>query len=175
MTFESAALVAAWVAILLLGFAMAGLLRQIRELQAGVAGPSRRRPGPAVGTMLDPARGLADAFLFFGGKSCRTCDTLVPELVRLSRTWDGPRLVVVYKDELEKRLDGVETISNGSQLFEDLNVSVVPFGVVTDADGRVVLAEMLGSLERFTNFVAAARERKEGVDANRFAGHSVHG
>ncbi|MDQ3964713.1 MAG: hypothetical protein M3277_12515 [Actinomycetota bacterium] len=178
MTFESAALVAAWVAILLLGFAMSGLLRQIRDLQTGPAAASRRRPGPAIGTTLDSGEGpdlFTDAFLFFAGRSCRTCDALIPELARLTQTWDGPRLVVLYREDADKRVDGIETICGAEELFENLNVSVVPFGVVTDAGRRVVQADMLGSLEKFKRFVAEARERKEGVDGNRPAGHPVHG
>lgn len=174
MTFESAALVAAWTAILLLAFAMSGLLRQIRELQAGVPRSSSRRPGPLLGTTLkmEHRDRLSDAFLFFAGKSCRTCEALIQELLRLSRTWDGPRLLVVYKEDASTRLDGIASIS-APELFEDLNVSVVPFGVVTDAHGRVVLADMLGSLDKFTRFAAAARG-KEGIGANQTAGHPVH-
>jgi hypothetical protein len=176
VTFESAALVAAWAAILLLAFAMSGLLRQIREFQAGVAQPSRRGPGPSVGTILqiEQRDTLTDAFLFFAGKSCRTCDALIPEIVRLSRTWNGPHLVMVYREDAGRRLDGIEILTD-PELFEELNVSVVPFGVITDAEGRVVLADLLGSRERFKRFVAAARGRKEGIDANRTARHPVHG
>lgn len=84
MSFTSAALLAAWIVITLMTFAMAGLLRQQRDLQAAVArlgGSAKRAPAPV---RLRPTRESTTLAVLIADHRCATCPDVLREFLRLA-------------------------------------------------------------------------------------------
>lgn len=85
MSFMSAALLAAWVVLILMAFAMAGLLRQQRDMQAAVIrldGYPRQVPAP-VPARLRPARQGTTLAVLIVDHRCTTCPDVLREFLRL--------------------------------------------------------------------------------------------
>ncbi len=144
MTVEYAAILLAWVAIVLLGFALAGVLRQLHELRSQL-GPQLGATGPAPGQQL-PAEAIGAAgLMLFASKSCGACAQVLPEVARIAA--QRPRWVVevCYRDEPGTgEMLGVRVRGGKRALFDALGITVTPFAVITDGR-QVVVAAPTGS------------------------------
>jgi hypothetical protein len=163
MSFFETALLLAWVAIAVLAFAMAGILRYVHALAERGSPSGRAHSGPLIGRHLSPesAVDLANSdfsILLFVAKSCAICRNLRDELeTYLTPEELGAISVVASADGDGWKGAGVRIFENASELFRELDITVTPFavaavrGVITDA-GRV------GSAALLREFVARTRE-----------------
>lgn len=149
MSFESSALLLAWVAIVLLAFAMAGLLRQIQA----VAVPASRLPGlgPPVGTLVPAILPQAGSWswprlLLFVDPDCTSCAALLPHVESLARRPDGPAITILVSGDVATfRSDHSTVLLRCDEDFERFAVTVTPLGVLVGDDGRLVASAPLGS------------------------------
>ncbi len=138
MTFTTSALIMSWAAIILLGFALAGVLGRVHRLEAELAGPAplatpvgRRLPLPDIehGPVLA-------VFVDRGCGSCEQAADGVADLV------DRGLARVYWRDE-------------EPEVFGIVDVPISPFAVVADADLKVVTAQPVGSAKRLAEAIAA--------------------
>lgn len=118
-----------WMAVLVLGFSVVALLRQVGVLHLRVApmgvhfageGPELDMPAPKV---EDYAK--ADhTVLAFTSPNCEICLTLKPDLARLDRSYDDVRFVFIDHDDRP-------------EVFEQFKVRSTPYLVAVDGDGLV--------------------------------------
>jgi hypothetical protein len=144
------------VAVVWLGLAMAGLLREVtalrEELRALAAAPIHLGGGLAVGSRapewsLDGATSASMAgdryLLVFADADCATCDEVLPDVVRLAGTGALPPTVVVGRHGRDippswrgpHVVAGAEHAGGISDAFE---VEISPHAFVIDEDGAVV-------------------------------------
>jgi hypothetical protein len=163
MSFEATALLLAWVMIVILAFAMAGLLRQVHALSTGR--PVRRLGlGLQVGTPapeLSAPTVLAGATtaLVFADNACATCEVVLPELARLAKA-NGDRALrfaAVYRNgKSEIDTPALAVLEGETEAFENYRIPATPFGVVVARDGTVADAQPIGSVEVLHQFVRRA-------------------
>jgi hypothetical protein len=170
MSFETAVLILAWIAILLLALAMSGLLRQLHHLQAH-GGSSAQRVGPAPGTRspiwpLLEAKPERPMIVLFGDRSCETCQLIRPQVQRFAQgLGDRADLLWVTRTRDEELEDGAGvTFKVDPKAFDEFNIPLVPAAVAISRDGIVIDAEPVGSplrlsgfLERFTHTALRGR------------------
>lgn len=157
MGFETAAILLAWVAIALLGLALAGLMRQVQWLSAGGRSLERIGPAPRSYAFALPdvdyavSRGTLIVFL---ADECPLCAELAPEAERLafSAGVEGVRVVVARVGA--DGSDGPATISITDEQLRLWRVSVLPFAVLVGPDARI--AET-GPIESIASLQAIAR------------------
>ncbi|MFI7673077.1 hypothetical protein [Actinophytocola sp. NPDC049390] len=144
MSFQTSALIVTWVALLLLAFVVAGLVRQVHALQAG-AGPRPVAAGSRTGEPADLARfGVTGpAVLLFLRATCHTCVEALAETVEVA----GDRLTVValYEGPAPDPAPGVVALADQGHLFAGYGALATPFAVLTGADGRIAAAAPVGS------------------------------
>jgi hypothetical protein len=162
VSFSSAAILFAWAAILILGMAVAGLLRQVRLLAAtGRLGP-RVQVGPIVGVPAPPLSNDEDlhgpALILFAARNCRGCAEVVPAFADGGKR-DVERLVI-YAEEQPGYLP-VRTLGNQQRTFDRWNVSVTPFLAAIDSDLRVVAASPVGSPEVLERVMQSFETRRD--------------
>jgi hypothetical protein len=168
MTFQTTALILAWIAIILLGFAMSGLLHQLQVLTAAVGG-GRTTAGPALGLpapMLDGLGGeagwRAPTIVLFLESGCKTCRDVLNELPALAGAHEsGVDFAVVFGDAgfADAEDERIRLLPNQPKAFADFEVPLTPFAVLVDGNGLVVAREPLGSREALRQFVGSMRER----------------
>lgn len=163
ISFETTALLVTWIAIALLGLAMAGLVRQVHALTsgsqarvrgvglpAGTAAPEFDRLAP------DPATPTALLFLDDG---CGSCTAILDE-VRTTVTRDPATPVsfgLIFPGPLSRppRLgDNVLVHTNEHRLFTTYAVPASPFAVLVDRTGRVQQSTPLGSAAALRELLA---------------------
>jgi hypothetical protein len=154
MTTTTAALVLAWIAIVLLTLATAGLLRRVEQLSS--RGTLQAHPGqPATGLQLpmstylhDLAGGQADVLLLFVSPSCATCQAAIDAVVAARPV--GYRIGAVIREADLGPLsvpDGWLRRTSALGLFQILRVPATPYLVHIGPDGTIIDATMvLGSL-----------------------------
>lgn len=140
-----AVVILAWIAILLLGLAVGGLLAQVRKLEAGAA-----RQGAPVTVVPRLMRGdstisRSSAFAaVFVDSSCATCHLAVVELFA---ELDGGKLLIVT-DELPAEWtplpSGVEALVDAGAIKRS-GVPAVPWFAAVDATGQTVESFALGN------------------------------
>jgi hypothetical protein len=147
-------------AVVWLGFAMAGLLREVaslrEELQAVARGPLELGGGLPVGSVPEPwavetADGTLRSSSFTGSRhvvvfadtECATCSTLVPEIVDATSRGDLPPVVVVARDG--DRLPSAWTgpgvlagVEHEREVSDAFDVDVSPHVFVLDEEGAIV-------------------------------------
>lgn len=166
MDFDSAAIVLAWVAIALLAFAMAGMLRQVQILTTRNEN-SGGALGPAVGTKLRVTDGVVDteanlSILLFLDTNCEACGWVLPQVAD-SVVRDGAASVrALYKGAVSNGKEAsVEIIGEQEDVFRRLGISATPFAVGVTPSGRVVASDVIGSPAGLQAFLALAVERSE--------------
>lgn len=163
MSFETSALVLAWIAIALLGLAMSGLLRQLHSL-AAVALPARVSIGPPTG---DPAPALSGltawgpntSVLFLVDADCSVCSKMLPRVAQFANAHSDIDFISVFADgELPSGLDGsrVRIYMDQKEAFDRYRVPVTPFAVVVGKDGIVQDAAPVGSDDVLEAFISRA-------------------
>lgn len=164
MSVLTAAVVLAWGCLVILTLAMAGILRQLRELQAEVAqlgapqltasqlataqwrGGTGRRvgelagPGPLLLLVLDPG--------------CSFCDTVHAPFTQLAGEHPGTRFEVLSP---RARWDGPPEVRVrvDQRLVADLDLPWAPALVLADTEGTVLAARPVQSPERLGEQVAS--------------------
>jgi hypothetical protein len=156
MTALIAAVILAWLAIILLAFAMAGILKQMHALAVG---PDRSVPlGPRIGIQaplreelqLQPA---ASAILLFTSPTCDTCNALIANLP-VDLIPAGWQLNVISRESVDIPRDGrVNPIPDAAKAFDAYAIRSTPYAVSID-DGVITGATYAGSIALFREFVA---------------------
>ncbi|HEX8627818.1 MAG TPA: hypothetical protein VF755_06580 [Catenuloplanes sp.] len=151
MTTTTAALVLAWIAIVLLTLATAGLLRRVEQLSS--RGALQAEPGePVRGLQLpmstylgDLAGGPAEVLLLFVSPSCATCQTAIDSIVAAGPGGDY-RIAVVTRDAAFEPLsvpDGWTRLTSALGLFQILRVPATPYLVRLGPDGTIIDTTMM--------------------------------
>jgi len=148
----TSAVVLAWLVLVLLAFAMLGILRQLRDLQQTViqrnnAGPTApRRELPAE---LRPQAGREYSAILLVDAGCPTCERVAPVFAELARTSSGDIdfVLLSYSDEQKwDALEGVRRVMDQAA-YHRLDPGWRPAVVVLDAAGEVLATEPAGSEE----------------------------
>jgi hypothetical protein len=159
MDFHTSALILAWAAILVLAFAMAGLLRQVRALSAGSATPLPL--GPPIGSVAPSlhSSGQTDwqgtTVALFLDESCQSCDRALRLAEDLAATnGERIRLVAVFPTGMNgHRPRRVEVVEDAGEAFARFRVPMTPYGVVIGGDGRIEHAAPLGAEQGLAELV----------------------
>ena len=142
MSFQTSALIVTWVALLLLAFVVAGLVRQVHALSSGARPVAE---GLRTGDPADLGRfGVAGpAVLLFLRSTCHTCVEALAETVEAA----GDRLTVValYEGPAPAPTPGVVALADQGHLFAGYGALATPFAVLAGADGRITAAAPVGS------------------------------
>lgn len=142
MSFQTSALILTWVVLLLMGFVLAGLVRQVHELSSATrrTGEVGLRPGaPAPG--LDTLGIRPPATLLFVSEDCRTCSEVLSEAALASEP-----MHLLYAGSVPADTYGLPAHGDQTALFTWYDAIATPFAVVIDDAGRVVRSEPLGSV-----------------------------
>lgn len=165
MSFDTAAIVLAWVAILLLAFVVAGLIRQVHGLMEGAQSPGLV-PGPRSGSPAPPIPSIGEswsnpALVVFVDDDCESCRDLLPEFVRIARSgpddWDYVAAFAHASGGFAE--NGVAVIENQDRLFRSYRVPATPFAVLISADGLVVASQLIGSPDALVQFLQSITGR----------------
>jgi hypothetical protein len=156
MDFETSALVLAWLAIAVLAFAMAGLLRQVILLRAALLAPAAARLGPMIGSPAPALPGIdytgKRTVLLFADEHCESCRSI---LGALDPAPEKPDVVVLFKAGANGQPVAPERLFvHQSELFDRLGVDITPFAVMVGGDARIAAAEPLGSPAMLDDFRA---------------------
>ncbi|WP_329521616.1 hypothetical protein [Spirillospora sp. NBC_01491] len=153
MSFTTSALLLSWVAIALLALVVAGLVRQVHALGQGGSGRGAPRAalGPAPGTPAPEFGRLGPGLLLFLDRDCGVCADVLAEAGGLGRPmhaiFSGPAPDGPAPDELGPAA-GITVLSGEHDgLFAAYGVPATPFAVIVDEDGRVRVAEPVGSAQ----------------------------
>jgi hypothetical protein len=169
MSFQTTALVLAWVAIVLLGLALSGLLRQIHLLRLGQVRP-QLHSGPVVG-MPAPELGRDNrrprtAVLLFSDRGCASCDRLLPEFEALAREDDGLEFKVLFPGSPNGFESGhVDILGGQAETFARFRIPATPYGVAVDSEGTVAAAGPIGSSSLLREFVGSLRKGERSDDS----------
>ena len=173
------------VAVIWLGLALIGGVREIAELRARVdtleasgAAPSHLGGGLAVGTLAPvwsiatPGGGVASSSAFAGRRhllvfadaTCRACDDVVPELVDAAGRGTVPPLAVIGRGDAEatpapwRAADVRVRIGSerGDEVSQAFGVDVSPFVFVVDEGGAVVARSGVTTLDDVLRLVREA-------------------
>ena len=160
MSFGDAALVLAWVAIVLLALGLSGLMRQLHALQAHGL-PRAQRVGLPPGTPLPEwmrqlvGDGSRPAVLLFSEAQCESCKAVLPDFQKFAQSMRGDVNVAIVTR------GGVPSVTLGPQLrvvesaeaFSELRVPFVPVAAGVSSDGILIATEAVGSPERLEAFL----------------------
>jgi len=164
LSFEAAAILLAWVAIAVLGFAMAGLVRQMHVLLTNQNRVSAPRPGPRVGSKAlssDWLLGSGPSVLLFVDANCAVCEQVLPEVLQELPRWQRDRILLLYRGEASDALALFSGFTHEEEAFDYYRVSITPFAVAI-RDGLVVDSGPVGSANLLYRFIVSATE--EGID-----------
>lgn len=163
MTFLESAVLLAWVALALLAFGLAGLLRQVGlltrrqlgggESQAAAGDPLARTTRDLVGFRLPADGALADlldqrahrTLAVFVSPACPSCAQTLAALAAHPDVTSGSVALVAVSTgscapaEAELRGAG-RCVPSGRALLEQLHVPATPYLVALDATGTIVAA-----------------------------------
>ncbi|MFN2589078.1 MAG: TlpA family protein disulfide reductase [Actinomycetota bacterium] len=164
MDFDTSVLLVTWGAILLLGFAMSGLVRQMHQLRQLVQGgtpitvvgprPGERAPSP------DGEAWTRSGVALFVDHGCSSCDRILPEFARLAELRSDLRFVALFRDDANgSRSPSVAIHPHQGRLFDELGITVLPFAISVTADGTVSHAAPVGSVAALQRLVGETEER----------------
>jgi hypothetical protein len=153
MSFETTALLVTWVAILLLAFVVAGLVRQVHGLTSGRprAAPLGLPVGAAAPGLTDIAPVGRPTVVLFLEESCSTCTEVLHEMVTFRqshRAASGARTVAVFRGDapaMDRNDREAPVLTSRDDLFDQYRIPVTPFVVVVDEEGRIRVSEPIGS------------------------------
>lgn len=164
MSVQAAAVVLAWVAILLLSLTLAGVLRQLQALRDN--GESLGGLGLPRGTKAPPTTALPSgnrpSVLLFASNGCTSCGQALPGLARFAEASDSAVSVAVVTrgDLIDHPLPRQVNVTADARAFGEYRIPYVPVAVGIDGGGRVVKTKAVGSaalidefLEEFSNQV----------------------
>lgn len=158
-----AGLVLAWVAIVLLTFALAAISRQVDVLSRLVpGGTTAPKAHPLVGLPL-PRQAAGNSSFDDGlavvvvSAGCTACAKVVSTVRRDGFPSEERRRILFLAsdpDALPGLIDvDQRAVSRG--VLDDLQVTATPYGIAADSDGLVVAATPLGSPAALTGLLAS--------------------
>jgi hypothetical protein len=160
-SFEQSALALAWVTILLLAFAMSGLLRQVHAILRAIQGGRSLMAGPATGLVaprLPQLNGARQSVLLFVEHSCPSCREAIQALAHAeAKVPDDRTYLVLYRGpapEVAADSSQLTVVPNASSAFDAMNIAVTPTAVVLDERRRVVTSAAVGSQSTMEEFIA---------------------
>lgn len=141
--------------IVILGFTLFLTVRQVGILlnQVGPVGARGSSQGPRVGenisahvAVLEAAWGVSTgaALYVFGSESCAVCASVRKAAETLARYWAERAAIRIVYDPPPRRAEADSRAIPGLSLWYDrglrerLGIELVPFGVMTNADGEVI-------------------------------------
>lgn len=151
MSFVVASLVVTWLAIVVLALALAGVIRQVRDLAHAVR--SRGRSPLVLRSEAIPSLrstdGTSRTVLLVVDDVCTTCRHVAPEFAAMAKNAAGTQFrVLTYAEGTRAWLDGAEIVVNvDEEAYRRLNVPWRPALVLVDIDGTVLEAKPVGSVE----------------------------
>lgn len=157
-SFELAAFFITWVALAALAVTVLQLHLRLRRAEQGAARPEATGPPPpyahlvgqAVGDKLALPDGPLPRMLLFLSSACPTCSRILEELS--NRTW-GPDAALAFTDDSSPPLpEGARLLERGRELSRELGISVTPFALVLDSQGRTVKAAPITRLDSLHDF-----------------------
>lgn len=140
MTVTAAGLVLAWVVLILLAFAVAGLLRMVRDLQEAVASGRAMPAASLVGRAVVGLAGEATATLVID-PGCMLCGPMLEAFDKAAA--DSPqRQMRVVTHQVSPDWPEVThvAVTADEALYRDLDVPWTPALLVTDAEGVITQA-----------------------------------
>lgn len=157
MDFDTSAILLAWIAIAVLAFAMAGLLRQVVLLRAALIAPGAGRIGPIIGSPAPALPGIEyvgkQTVLLFADDECESCRSIIGGLGAEPENSLKAEVVVLYKGHANGQPVAPQRLFvQQSELFDQLGVNITPFAVMVDGDARIAAAEPLGSAAMLDEF-----------------------
>jgi thiol-disulfide isomerase/thioredoxin len=159
VSFEVAALVAAWLTITLLAFAMAGLYAQVRGLTAGGVAPAGSG-GRMFAPSMSDGRVPTDSLVLFLSTTCQVCRDLIREVsaLRENGVLPGSRVLAVFAVDSAADIPpwaaaaGIETRADPT-FANRFRVAATPTVAYIDPDGVVAHLSPVASTERFRDAV----------------------
>lgn len=139
--------VLSWIAIAVLGLALGGILRQVRELQESHGG---RVPDAINSDFSTISRRLhlpsGSKVVMFARDDCLTCGDLVP-MFGVPSTDDLYERVVLYANDIPDYAEGIDATVRGHTqwAFDASGVRVTPTLMVIDGQDETVVVGSVGS------------------------------
>jgi hypothetical protein len=143
----TAGLVLAWIVIVVLAFALAGLLGQVRELRqmyVDLSTSSNTQLVPPVPELTSGERSL----VLVVAPGCETCRRVAPYFASRAGATAGIRRLVLAKDQDWPESSTPEChVMVRPDLHERLRLQVYPSLLMLAEDGRIMWSEPVGSVE----------------------------
>ncbi|MGH3795310.1 MAG: hypothetical protein ACRDSP_10505 [Pseudonocardiaceae bacterium] len=162
MSVLTAAVVLAWACLIVLTLAMAGMLRQLRELQADVAQLSAPGWRGSTGRRVPELAGQTPVMLLVLDPGCSFCDQVHGPFTRLAAEHPGTRFEVLSPHarwagppQLRSRVD--------QRLVAELDLPWAPALVLTDSGGTVLAAQPVQSAQRLSEQVAGLLDAEPAI------------
>jgi hypothetical protein len=150
----TAAVVLAWACLAVLTLAMAGMLRQLRELQAELAQLGAPRQHTFAGRRIPELAGAGPVVLLVLDPGCSFCDTVHEPFARLASEHPSTRFEVLSPAQRWAGAPGVRSRVD-PKLVTDLEVPWAPALLHVDSDGTVLAGQPVQSPERLGAQVAS--------------------
>ncbi len=149
----TAAVVLAWGCLLVLTLAMAGMLRQLRELQAEMARLGAPQQHAVTGRRVPELAGAGPLVLLVLDPGCSFCDTVHEPFTRMAREHPGIRFEVLSPRQRWTGAPGVRSRVD-KRLVTELDLPWAPALLRADSDGTVLAGQPVHSPERLGEQVA---------------------
>ncbi|MGH3978698.1 MAG: hypothetical protein ACRDRZ_06820 [Pseudonocardiaceae bacterium] len=154
MSLMAAALVLAWICLVLLALAMAGLLRQVRELQADVAELSTQGSRPLVGRRVDALATGSRTVLLVLAPGCGFCEPAYRTAVALAGDHPDTRFEALSFRAVDWPTSPAVAVRVDERLFAELDVPWAPALLIADTQGTVVAARPIQSTGELRSHLA---------------------
>ncbi|HKR48912.1 MAG TPA: hypothetical protein VJT72_04885 [Pseudonocardiaceae bacterium] len=157
MSVLTAAVVLAWGCLTVLTLAMAGMLRQLRKLQADVAALGTPQRHSVTGRRVPELAGAEPLVLLVLDPGCSFCDTVHEPFTRLAREHPGTRFEVLSP---QHRWAGAPDVRSrvDRRLVTELDLPWAPALLYVDPDGTVLAGQPVRSPEQLGEQVARLRD-----------------
>lgn len=160
MSFETTAVLVAWIAIVLLSLVVAGLIRHVHALGLGAhrepVPPLIRLPtgAPAPGFDRLAPMPTEPVLLLFLSTECPSCAAVLAEVRRLAgRSPVAIRVLFAGPPMVGAETSGVPVFSGEADLFTTYGVPATPFAVLIDSGGRIRQATPAGSARALRDLI----------------------
>ncbi|HZS23267.1 MAG TPA: hypothetical protein VFA63_20030 [Pseudonocardiaceae bacterium] len=160
MSVQSAMLTLAWGCLAVLTLAMAGMLRQLRELQAEVialrADQGMQPWRATVGRQMPQLAGAGPAVLLVLDPGCGLCDDVQEPFTRLPAEYPGVRFEVLSPSRLRPHWADAPNIRSrvDAALVAELDLPWAPALLHVDSDGTVLAAQPVVAAQQLSEQVA---------------------
>ncbi|MGH3710637.1 MAG: hypothetical protein ACRDRQ_21590 [Pseudonocardiaceae bacterium] len=153
MSVLTTTVVLAWGCLAVLTLAMAGILRQLRELQAEVARLNAPPWRTAMGRRVPELAGVGPVILLVLDPGCGFCDTVHEPFTRLAGEHPGTRFEVLSPQARWADAPNIRSRVDPG-LVAELDLPWAPAVLHADADGTVLAGQPVESPERLDEQVA---------------------